>query len=138
MGELVPLSELSLDLAVPATGWAAELSRRGIETVVDDIGRPAIARSDARDLLTERREQQEAAARHREQVEQRAIEADRLFRQQLPPGVPAGAVPPGVTAGLLMMLSDPANQGSRRESVLEHSLAHPAGEILFHPIGGEA
>jgi hypothetical protein len=69
--EPVPLSAIALDLPAPAAGWAFELERRGIPIVLDDIGRPSISRDAARDLLAARREQEEAAARHREEVERR-------------------------------------------------------------------
>ena len=105
--------------------------------MLDDIGRPSISRDAARDLLTERREQEAAAARHREAVEQRAIEADRRFRAALPGGVSAATVPPGVSAAELLMLSDPF-PSKRRQSVLEHSLEHPSGSIVFTPINDEA
>jgi hypothetical protein len=135
--EPVPLSELTLDLPAPPAGWAFELERRGIPIVLDDIGRPSITRDAARDLFAEHRSQEEAAARRREEIEQRAIEADQRFRASLPAGIPAGAVPEGISAGQLMMLSDPM-PGSRRESVLEHSLANPDGGLIFHPINEDA
>jgi hypothetical protein len=53
--ELVPLSVLELDLPAPGDGWAAHLAHRGVEIVLDDIGRAAVARSDARMLFAERR-----------------------------------------------------------------------------------
>ena len=52
----IPLSVISLDLDTPAIGWTAYLTGRGIEVVTDDIGRPAIARADAKQLFDERRE----------------------------------------------------------------------------------
>jgi hypothetical protein len=88
-------------------------------------------------LFTEHREQQEAADRRRAEIEQRAVEADKAFRASLPAGIPAGAVPTGVSAAELMMLSDPMDQGSRRESVLEHALANPDGAIIYRPIRDE-
>jgi hypothetical protein len=139
MGEpLIPLSYLELDCPAPATGWAAELDRRGIETVVDDIGRVCVDRSDARDLLAEHAADQVRKARHRAEVEQQAIECDRRFRAALPRGVPAAAVPDGMSAGLLLMASDPMDQGRRRETVLQHALAHPDGALIYHPVNGEA
>jgi hypothetical protein len=138
MSEPIPLSELERDLPTPAVGWTAELSRRGIPVVLDDIGRLSIARGAARHLLTEQRQQQEAAARHREEIERRAIEADRAFRASLPAGIPLDVVPAGVSPGMLMMAADPERQGSRRQSVLEHSLANPAGAIVYTPVGGES
>ena len=84
----VTLTELERDLPAPAAGWAAELDRRGVAVVLDDLGRPSITRAAARDLFTEHREQQEAAARHREEIEQGVIEADAARRAALPEGYP--------------------------------------------------
>ena len=63
--ELVPLSVLALDLAQPAEGWNIYLAGRGITVTVDDLGRTAIARGDARRLFVERRENE---ARGREKA----------------------------------------------------------------------
>ena len=55
--EPIPLSVLTLDLAEPPIeGWAAYLAGRGVELTLDDVGRLAVSRSDARMLLTEKRE----------------------------------------------------------------------------------
>jgi hypothetical protein len=137
MGGPVPLSQLALDLPEPAAGWAAELGRRGIPVELDDIGRPSITRAAARDLLTEHREDEARKARHRAETERQAVEADQAFRAQLPRGIPSAAVPAGVSAGLVMMLSDPF-PSERRQSVLQHALEHQDGAIVFHPIGGES
>jgi hypothetical protein len=137
MGELIPLTELSLSLPVPATGWAAELDRRGILIEPDDIGRPAISRAAARDLLSEHREDEARKARKREEIERQAVEADKAFRASLPGGVSAATIPEGVTAAELLMLSDPM-QGAQRESVLEHALANPDGAIVYHPLNENA
>jgi hypothetical protein len=134
--ELIPLSVLGLDLPVPVDGWVAELDRRGVAVVEDDLGRLSVPRAVARSLFAEAREQQEAAARKREELERRAVEADQRFRASLPVGIPAGAVPEGISAGELMMMSDPM-LGPRRQSVLEHALEHPAGSIVYHPIRDE-
>jgi hypothetical protein len=133
----VPLTELERDLPAPAVGWAAELGRRGVAVVLDDLGRAAVDRATARALFAERREQEEAASRRREELERRVVAADEARRAALPRGIPAGAVPEGLSAGLLMMLSDPM-PGSRRQSVLEHSLEHPAGAIVYTPINEDA
>jgi hypothetical protein len=125
----IPLSVLSLDL--PA------LDRRHIVTVTDSIGRESVSREDARRLLAERRADEARQARKRAEVERQAIEADQAFRAQLARGIPATSVPAGVTAAELMMLSDPMDQGPRRESVLEHALEHAGGAVVFHPIRGE-
>jgi hypothetical protein len=135
--EPVPLSELERDLPAPADGWAAELDRRGVAVVLDDLGRAAVDRATARALFAEHRENEARMARKRAEADRRAVEADQRFRARLPAGIPAGAVPEGISAGQLMMLSDPM-QGSRRQSVLEHALEHPSGAIVYHSIGGES
>ena len=135
--EAVPLSLISLDLPVPPGGWAAELAGRDVVVFLDDLGRPSVSRNDARDLFAAHRELEARQARRREEIEQRVLEADQAFRANLPAGLPAGAVPEGISAGLLMMLSDPM-PGSRRQSVLEHALEHPAGAIVYTPINEDA
>jgi hypothetical protein len=137
MGEPVPLSELERDLPAPAAGWAAELAGRGVAVVLDDLGRAALDRATARALFAEYRESEARKARVRAEIERRAVEADQRFRASLPAGIPAGAVPEGISAGQLMMLSDPM-PGPRRQSVLEHALQHPAGAIVYTPINEDA
>ena len=41
--DLIPLSHLSLDLPVPPIGWVAYLNNKGVEIVVDDLGRSCSA-----------------------------------------------------------------------------------------------
>jgi hypothetical protein len=136
--ELVALSVLALDYPMPPTGWSAELGRRGVAIVVDDLGRPSIPRAVARDLLSEQREEEARKARHREEMERQAIEADQAFRAGLPAGIRADAVPAGMTAAQLAMALDPMGEGSRRESVVEHALQHRDGAVVYHPVGGES
>jgi hypothetical protein len=128
--QVVPLSELERDLPAPVDGWAAELERRGVAVLEDDLGRAAVDRATARVLFAEHREQQEAAARRRAEIERRAVEADQRFRASLPAGIPAGAVPEGISAGQLMMLSDPMLQG-RRRSVVQDALEHGGGSVIY-------
>ena len=85
--ELVPLSVLELDLPAPVEGWTAYLADRDIRIVLDDLGRAAVARSDARQLFDENREREAQAREHAAEVERQAIEADRQWRAQLNPGV---------------------------------------------------
>ncbi len=132
----VLLAELERDLPVPAVGWAAELAGRGVAVVLDDLGRAAVERSIARAIYAEHFEAEARTARKRAELEQRAVEADQRFRASLPAGIPAGAVPEGISAGMLMMLSDPM-QGARRESVLEHALAN-GGTVAYHPVREES
>jgi hypothetical protein len=131
--EPVLLVELERDIAVPAGGWVAELDRRGVEVIEDDLGRPAVDRAVARAIYAEARQQQEAVARRREEIERRLIAADEARRAALPRGIPAGMVPPHVSAAQMMMAADPF-PAERRESVLEHALAHADGAIVFHPL----
>ena len=131
----VLLVELERDLGAPPLGWPSELAGRGVVVFEDDLGRAAVERSAARAIYAEHREQQEAAARRRAEIERRVIEADERFRDSLPAGIPAGAVPEGVTPGMLLMLSDPM-QGPRRRSVLEDALANDG--TVYHPIREES
>jgi hypothetical protein len=137
VGEPMPLTELARDLPEPVGGWNVELERRGIPVVQDDVGRPSVDRKTAKALYAEHRERQEAAARYRAEIEQRLIAADEARRAAIPKGIPAGMVPEGISAAQLMMLSDPM-PGARRETVVEHSLANPAGAIVYHVIEGQA
>jgi hypothetical protein len=89
----VPLSVLSLDLPEPPAGWTAYLNAKGVEVVDDDIGRPAVARADARMLIAEQRE---AEARGREkaaELERQAVEQDQQRRAQIWGGIPADLIP---------------------------------------------
>lgn len=128
--EFIPLSVLALDLPVPVGGWPG--------VVEDDLGRPSVPREVARSLLAEHREAEARAARRREEIEQRVIAADEARRAAMPKGIPVSAVPEGMTAAQLMMLADPERQRSRRQSVLEHALEHPAGAVVFTPIREQA
>jgi hypothetical protein len=59
---LVPLVVLELSLDVPAIGWNVYLADRDIAITLDDLGREAVSRDDARMLIAEKREN-EARAR---------------------------------------------------------------------------
>jgi hypothetical protein len=99
----------------------------------DWAGQPCITWTVAAELLASLKAEQ---ARVLALIEERAIAADAARRAALPKGIPAGAVPEGMTAALLMMSSDPFPT-RRRQSVLEHALEHPAGATVFTPVGGE-
>ena len=136
--QAVPLSQLGLDLPAPAAGgWAAELERRGIAVFEDDLGRPAIERSTARALFAEHRETEARNARLRAEIEERAVEAHQRLVASLPPGIPLGSTPEGVSPGLAMMLADSERQRTRRESPLEHALQN-SGNPVYHPIREES
>jgi len=134
--QAVPLSELERDLPVPAAGWAAELAARGVAVVLDDLGRAAVDRATARVLFAEHREQEEASARQRAELERRVVAADEARRAALPRGIPVGQVPTGMSAAEMLMASDPM-RGSRRVSVVEHALKND-GALAFHPINEDA
>src|SRR5215217_8154819 len=87
--DLIPLSHLALDLDVPAIGWAAYLTGRGIEIVLDSVGRKAISSADARQLFDEQRDNEARKREVMERQEQQAVEQDRKFRAQVWGGVRA-------------------------------------------------
>jgi hypothetical protein len=132
--DVIPLSHLELDLAAPVEGWTVFLSARGVEITLDDIGRMAIARSDARLLLTEQRE---AEVRRREkaaELERQAVEQDQQRRAQIWGGIPADLIPVGVSPAQAMALAE-KDARPRRRSVLEDSLSNSG--TVFHPIRHE-
>jgi hypothetical protein len=81
--ELIPLSHLSLDLSEPISGWPAIFAERGVEIVLDDLGRPSVPRQVLGELLAE---SQEREARVLE--DQRRRDAERAD-SKVPAGVPA-------------------------------------------------
>jgi hypothetical protein len=88
---LIPLTHLSLDVSEPVVvGWEQLFAERGVEIVLDDIGRPSVPRQVLGELLAERRERE---ARLEDQRRRDAEHADK----QVPvmAGVPAleGASP---------------------------------------------
>jgi hypothetical protein len=114
---------------VEAEAQAARM--RGIRR--DWAGRPTCTWSAAAELLASlRAERARVAAEH----EERVIAAAEARLAAIPRGVPVGAVPADVSVGLAMMLSDPMDQGSRRQSVLEHALENPAGAIVYTSVEG--
>jgi hypothetical protein len=58
---LIPLSVLGLDLAPSTAGWAADLAARGFSVELDDVGRLAVSREVARQLMAEKRESEQKA-----------------------------------------------------------------------------
>jgi hypothetical protein len=119
--QLIPLSVLELDLPAPES-WSAYLADRGISITIDDIGRAAITRDDARRLFDEGRE---AEARGREmaaEFERQAIEQDRQWRASLPSGLPWYEIPPDVLPVVAMTQADRDAQ-PRRLTPLQESLA---------------
>jgi hypothetical protein len=126
-GEPIPLSILSLDLDEPGNGWAACLAAKGISTVLDDVGRLSISRSDARMLF---RERAEAVARQREITARNdaRLEGERL---RVSRGIPADEVPEGMTAMEFAMQSDPDLRPRRKSAVAEFL---DRDEMIVHPI----
>jgi hypothetical protein len=109
-----------------------------LKVVVDDIGRRAVSRDDARQLIAERRE---AEARQRVVMERRErllIEADRLRRASLPTGIPAHLVPDGLRPTEAMMLageSSAPRAKSVHEQLLERELGGLQTSMIYQPIG---
>ena len=56
--ELVPVSHLFLDVDVPIGGWQEALANRGVEIVLDDLGRPSVPRQVLGELIAEHRERE--------------------------------------------------------------------------------
>ncbi len=140
--DLVPLVVLELSLGEPGLGgWPLECARRGITIVEDDIGRPSVTRSDAKRLIAEKRADEARQAQLRAAAEKRAIEQDQAFRAQLGRGIPASAIPAGMTYAAALMEAELDAQAYRpsRASMAEdlfdnsgtmtfHSLAQPEGD----------
>jgi hypothetical protein len=127
--DVIPLSHLELDLPTPVEGWAVFLAARGIEVTLDDIGRMAIARVDARQLLTEKREREAEQARRRKLAEARAVADDQIRRAGICGGAPAVE---GVSAAALMLQADKDAQPKRR-SVLQEALTG-SETLTYHPL----
>jgi len=97
-------------------------------------GHPCLSWVDAeRLLLRSRRDRLQLHA----EIEERLVAADAARRALIPRGVPANLVPTGMSAAELLMASDPF-PAKRRQSVLEHSLEHPAGALVYTPVNEEA
>jgi hypothetical protein len=131
--EPVPLSVLALDLDTPAVGWVAELNRRGVAVIEDDLGRQAIDRSSARAIYSEHFESEARKARKAQELEAQLVAADELRRALLPKGIPANEVPPGMSPAGWLMATEPVPAG--RVSVVEDALA--GSGTIYHPLGGE-
>jgi hypothetical protein len=105
---------------------------RGVR--LDWAGRPQVTWTVAAELLASIKAEQ---ARVVAEIEERVVAAAEARLAAIPRGIPVDAVPTGVSAAELMMLSDPF-PAKRRESVLEHSLEHPDGALVYHPVGGDS
>jgi hypothetical protein len=130
----IPLSHLELDLPAPAgTDWASYLRGQGVEVVLDDVGRPAIRRSDARRLFTEHRAAMERA---RELAERNAAELEARRLALLPTGIPASEIPAGLSPAMAMVAAGEGDRPRRRTSVLEDALSGDG--ITYRPIHEDA
>jgi hypothetical protein len=128
----VPLSVLALDLAVPVEGWPLFLGARAIAIIPDDLRRDCVSRGDALRLLDEKREQELRQAALRRLAEHEAVEADERRRAQIWKGVPASALPDGVSP-VQVMTAAIRDQRPKRTSVLEEALSNSGG-LTYHPL----
>jgi hypothetical protein len=138
---LIPVSVLALDLdATPAGGWTAYLTGRGIPVVLDRIGRSAISSADARQLLDEKRDDEARKREAAKRQEQQAVEADRQWRAQLHPGLPAGMFGDGVDP-ILAQIQAEKDADPRRRSMQEELWDRQFGRsgdegmtVTYHPL----
>jgi hypothetical protein len=117
MADLIALSEVELELGRPTEGWAGFLSSRGISIVVDDIGRLAIARTDAKLLFVERAQVEARGREVMAERERQFVEADKAFREGLPHGVSWDQIPLGVSPSAALLATAKAEQPRRRSLV---------------------
>jgi hypothetical protein len=136
--EPVPLSVLALDLVdAPASGWTVWLAERGISIAFDDIGRPSIARTDAKRLLDDQRQ---AELRRQDQLvrlEAAAVEQDRAWRASLPKGVAWHEVPPGVPPVVAMTEAAKAEQPRRTPTRNEWLFGEVDDTMVYHEFPAE-
>jgi hypothetical protein len=131
--DLIPLSHLALDLVEPPAGWSAFLADRHIAIAVDDVGRLAVSRDNARTLLSEQREHEAHVREMAAEQERQAIEQDQRFRASLGVGVPAHLIPAGMTYAEMVASAELDSQTYRpRASMVEDLLDN--GGMTFHPI----
>jgi hypothetical protein len=120
--ELIPLVVLELSLAAPVE-WAAFLADRGMSIIIDDIGRASVARSDARQVLTEERENEVRRREKAAELERQAVEADQQRRAQIYAGIPAAAIPADVHPARAMLEASRDARRPRRVSPLQEALS---------------
>jgi hypothetical protein len=132
----IPLSVLSLDLDVPPAGWTPFLQGRGIEIVLDSIGRSAISSSDAKMLLDEKHENERRRHEAAVRAEQAAVEADKAWRAALPRGLHWTDVPDGVLPVVAMTAADRAAQPRRTPSRAEWLFNEVDDTMVFHSLQG--
>ena len=119
--ELIPVSYLSLDVSEPIDGWERTLADRGVEIVLDDLGRPSVHREVLGELIAERREH-----------EARLVEDQRRRRSERTdtkvPGVPALE---GASAFESMVAGDGDYVSPTRE------FGRPPPNFLVEELGGK-
>jgi hypothetical protein len=130
VADTIPLSVLQLDIEQPGDGWTVFLAGRGIEVLTDDIGRPSIARDDAKQLHFERREAEARRAEFLARADEAAIEFDRARRAELFAGIPAAAF--GDVAPAAAMLAAAKDAQPKRRTLLHEALT--GSQMTFHPI----
>jgi hypothetical protein len=127
--EPVPLSVLSLDHPQPGEGWARYLHERNIPVGEDDLGRAAVSRDDARQLLAEQRKTELRKREALAEQERAAVEQDRVKFASIWKGLAADDLPVGVAAGDAMIAAARAGQPKRRTPVEE---ALSGESMTFH------
>ena len=132
VADTIPLSVLQLDIEQPGDGWTVFLAGRGIEVLTDDIGRPSIARDDAKQLHFERREAEARRAEFLARADEAAIEFDRARRAELFAGIPADLMPPGVAPAAVMLQTAKDAQPKRR-TLLQEALTN-SQTLTFHSL----
>jgi hypothetical protein len=102
--------------------------------VTDDIGRPSIARDDAKRLFDEQRERDASRAAVLAAADQQAAEYDREWRKRLR-GIPADMIPAGMAPAAAMVAAELDSHAylPRRASVAEDLRDNSRG-LTFHPI----
>jgi hypothetical protein len=134
--EPIPLSVLELDLATPTMGWSAYLAEKGINVLLDDLGRLSIHRVDAKRLFVEKREAEQKAREIAAATERAAIEKDQQFRAALPRGLPWYALPDGVSFAEAAAAAEAAEHPSRTPSPGEW-LFGGADSMVYHELPQE-
>jgi hypothetical protein len=130
--KLIPLSVLRLEL--PDLDTASLAGRDDVAIVLDDVGRAAIARSDAKMLIDEQRAREERQRELLAAADLAAEQYDRAWRASLGVGVPASMIPPGSTylAAVLDAELNSAADGYRpRRSTVAEDLLSNDGAITF-------
>jgi hypothetical protein len=134
--DTIPLSHLELDIDAPGNGWGAYLADKGINVVLDDLGRLSISRGDARTLFTERREAEAHAREVMARNEQAAVQRDQEWRAALPRGAAWYDVPPGVHPATAMLQAAKDAQPRRTPSQVEW-LFGETDTMVYHELPAE-